>query len=87
MKDPFFQCRNFFSPGLVFSLQEFSPEISLQDIFSEITHIPTPPPPQFLVNPLGSLRGRRSKWKGKGIRARDHARPNSPFPFPFPFPF
>ena len=39
-----------------------------------------------------SLRGRRSKGKGKGIRARDlsplrapHAlaRPNSPFPFPF----
>ena len=32
-----------------------------------------------------SLSGRRSKGKGKGIRARDHtlARPNSPFPFPF----
>ena len=32
-----------------------------------------------------SLSGRRSKGKGKGIRARDHtlARPNSPFLFPF----
>ena len=30
-----------------------------------------------------SLRGRRSKGKGKEIRARDHARQNSPFPFPF----
>ena len=30
-----------------------------------------------------SPRGRRSKGKRKGIRARDHARPNSPFPYPF----
>ena len=42
----------FFSPGLVFSLQEFSPEISLQDIFSEITHIPPPPPPPVVGQPL-----------------------------------
>ena len=31
----------------------------------------------------GSLSGRPSKGKGKGIRARHHARPNSPLPFSF----
>ena len=56
-------------------LLSFSPSAHPQDFFLC--------PNKLAPATQASLCGRRSKGKGKGIRARKHACPNSRFPFPF----